>query len=147
MHNYIKPIHVQAVMISQLWSTVWQKHLVNVTKTSLGYKIKNKNKKNYFMGGRTCQVGSVGRAFFFFSGSKNDPKNTKKIWKKIGPFLQKSFCKIYWLIFRNFQPKFLDFGKKKWLILQNFRGKKVCQNGKFGLVRPIKHSFFHGLMH
>ena len=46
-------------------------------------------------------------------------KKMKKIWQ----FLQKNFGKIFWLTFKNFQPKFLDFGKKQ-LILQDFGKKK-----------------------
>ena len=43
------------------------------------------------MGGRTCQIGSVGRAFlcfyfFIISSSKNDPKDTKILKKKSGKF-------------------------------------------------------------
>ena len=45
----------------------------------LGQK-KKKKKKTCFTAGRTCQVGSVGRAggffYLFISGSKNDRKNT-----------------------------------------------------------------------
>ena len=81
-------------------------------------KTKQNKTKNCFTGGRTCQVGSVGRAgvfilfyFFFISGSKNYPKNTKlSKKKKIYVFLQKNFKKIFWLIFKKFQLKFLDFG-------------------------------------
>ena len=77
------------------------------------------------MDGRTCQAGSVGRAFFFFffffffnfiSGSKNDPKNNNnnnnnKIFLNLN-FVQKNFGKIFWFIFKNFQQKFSDIGRK-----------------------------------
>ena len=62
--------------------------------------------------GRMALPSRVGRSgFFFFSGSKSDSKNTK-ISRKIGLFLQKNFVKIFWLIFKKIQPKFLDFGQK-----------------------------------
>ena len=58
------------------------------------------------------RVGRLDIFIIIISGSKNDPKNTK-ILKKICHFLQKNFGKIFWLTFRNFQLKFLDFGQKK----------------------------------
>ena len=86
------------------------------------------------MGRRTCLVGSVGWAFFFFfiSGIKNYPKNTK-ISKKIWHFLQKKFWENIAKIFRVWS--------KKWLILQDFgkikkKKRQICQNRKCGSVVP-----------
>ena len=56
--------------------------------------------------------------FNFFSGSKNDSKNTKILREKMD-FLKENFGKIFWLILKKFQPKLLDFGQKQ-LILQDF---------------------------
>ena len=70
---------------------------------------KQKNKNCFY--GRTDLPSRVGRAFFFLiSGSKIDPKNTN-ILKRIWHFLHKNFGKIFWLIFKNFQLKCLDFGQ------------------------------------
>ena len=54
-------------------------------------------------------------------------------------FFQKSFGKIFLMYFHNFSAKCLDFSQKR-LILQDF-GKKICQNGKFGFVAPVKQVF------
>ena len=35
-------------------------------------------------------------------------QNTKTIWH----FLHKKFGKIFWIVFKNFQLKYLDFGQK-----------------------------------
>ena len=55
------------------------------------------------------RVGQSG--IFLILIFKNDPKNTK-IEQKIWHFLLKNFGKIFWLISKNFQLKFLDFGQK-----------------------------------
>ena len=95
-------------------------------------KATKKKKKPYFMGGRTCQVGSVGRATFFlfsiflFYGSKKWPKNTK-ILRKLKYFLQKNFRKIFRLIFKKFQPNFSDLSQKM-ADFTRFGGKNLGQS-------------------
>ena len=76
---------------------------------------------------------------FIYSGSKNYPENTK-ISKKVWNFLQKNFGKIFWLTLKKISAKIIRFWSKK-LILQDFgkiQEKKICQNGKFGSVVPVK---------
>ena len=102
-------------------------------------------KGKLFYGGRTCQVGSVGRsvgrAFFVFvcfviSGSKNDPKNKQT---KIGHILQKILENIL-TYFQKFSAKKFRFCLKM-AALQDFgkiKKKRICQNGIFGSVVPIK---------
>ena len=50
-----------------------------------------------------------------------------------------SFGKTFWLIFKNFLLKFLDFGKKKngWFhkILEKFKKKKTAKTENLGLSR------------
>ena len=85
-----------------------------------------KEKQTCFMGGRTCQVGSVGWAFFLFSGSKNDPKNTKN-WKKILTLFAEKFWENILTIFKNFQLQFFRFwSKNDWFykILEKLEKKK-----------------------
>ena len=85
--------------------------------------------------GRICQVGSVGWALLLFcfifiiSGSKNDLK-WHKFWIKVWHFLQENFEKIFWLVFKNFQLKFLDFGQKRadYKILEKLEKKKEKKN-------------------
>ena len=56
-----------------------------------------------------------------------------------------SFWQIFWLIFQKIWFQSLV---KNWLIEQDFgkiskkNGKKFSQNGKFGLVAPVKQDFF-----
>ena len=113
----------------------------------LGHKKeKEKEKNTLFTSGRTCQVGSVSQAFFF-SGSKNDPKNTK-ISKKNPTFLAEKFWENILTYFQNFSAKIFRFWSKKgWFykILEKFL-KKICQNGKFGSVVPVKRFFFFFFM-
>ena len=105
-----------------------------------------KKKKPCFTGGRTCQVGSVGRAIFFlllFMVPKNDPQNTKSS-KKLWNFLQKNFGKTFRHIFKKFQPKFSDLGQKTadftrfW---KNTKNNNFLPKRKFGLVTPVKQGF------
>ena len=44
--------------------------------------------------------------------------------------MQKNFGKIFWLIFKNFQPEFLDIGKKKWPILNDLEKLKKKKSAK-----------------
>ena len=72
------------------------------------------------MGWRSCQVGSVGQAFFFFSLVAK--MTLKTFLKKI--FNLTFFAKEFWeniltFFFKKIQLKFLDL-VKKWLILQDF---------------------------
>ena len=94
------------------------------------------------------RVSRLGVFFFFFSGRKNDPKTQKfqQQKKKTNPDIF-FFWKILWLIFKNLQLKLFDFDQKMadftrfWKNLK--RGeRKICQNGKFGLVAPIKQVLF-----
>ena len=56
------------------------------------------------------RVGWSGHFFFFFyvSGGKNDPKNTKILKTNQTFFAKKIFGKTFWFIF---QPKLLNFGQ------------------------------------
>ena len=49
---------------------------------------------------------------------------TKKFLKKSDLFCRNIFGKVFWLIFQNFQLKFLDFGKKKNWFYKIFWEKK-----------------------
>ena len=111
---------------------------------SLGLR-PQKEKKTCFMGGRTCQVGLVGQAFFFLA-TKMTLKH-KKILLKIRHwkfFAEKFWENILTYPFKTFLPKFLDFGQETadfYKIWEVFFFK-FCQNGKFGLVPPVKQVFF-----
>ena len=67
----------------------------------------------------------------------------KKKKKKNQTFFVNKFLENI-LTFKNFQPKFLDFGQRMadftrfW---KNFGEKKSAKMGKFGLVLPVKQGF------
>ena len=44
--------------------------------------------------------------------------------------IQKSFGKIFWFIFKNFQPKFLDFGQKTANFTRFWKNKKKIKEKK-----------------
>ena len=58
--------------------------------------------------------------------------------------MQKIFERIFCNIFKNFQPKFVDFGQKTadfnkiFAKLKKKKKKKNSQNGNFGSVAPVK---------
>ena len=56
---------------------------------------------------------------FSISGSKNDPKNTNILKKKIWHFAE-NFGKMFWTYFLKFSAKIFSFLVKKQLILQDF---------------------------
>ena len=85
-------------------------------------------KEPCFIGGRTFQVESVGRDFFFLnfcflSGGKMTPLKTQKRPKKIWCFLRKSVEKYSQLFSKFFRQISLDFGQKQ-LILHDFNKLK-----------------------
>ena len=73
---------------------------------------------------------------------KNNNNNTHKNLQKIWHILEKNFGKVFSVIFKNFQQNFLWLGQKR-LILHDFskKKKKGPQNGKSGVVRPVKQGF------
>ena len=83
---------------------------------------------------------------FLISCSKNDPKNIKistKKKKNLTLFIEKIWENVL-TYFQIFSAKIFGFWSK-WLILQDFgkiKKKKICQNGKFGSVAPIKQFLF-----
>ena len=100
------------------------------------------------MGGRTCQVGLVGRDLFFLifkkiSGAKLTLK-TQTSWKKSDFFAKISKENIL-IYFQHLSDKTLRFWSKKWPVLHNFGKlkKKISQIWKNGLVGPVKHGFLH----
>ena len=114
-------------------------------------KKKNPNKQNLFYRRRTCQVGSVGRAwfffffFFFFLEAKITLK-TGKFLKKIRHFCKKILRKYFDLFSKSFSQNFRFWSKKTgWFykILEKIgKKKKFCENGKYESVAPVKQVFF-----
>ena len=112
------------------------------------HNLGHEKKKPCFTGGRTCQVGSIGRAIFSIFIFLN-------LWfQKITPNTRKFrenfdiFCRI---ILGNIETscqeilaKIFQIFVKKWLILQDF-GKnkkiKILPKRKFGSVAPVKRGF------
>ena len=109
---------------------------------------KQKQNKTCFTGGQTCQVGSVGRAFFwcffcfFFLVAKMTLKHDN--FEKNLTFFAEKFWENIFTYFQKFSAKIFRFWSKNgWFckILEKVL-KKICQNGKFGSVMPVKQGFF-----
>ena len=96
----------------------------------------------------TCQV--IGQAFFFLMSflvakmTPKTPKFQKNKKKNRNFFCRKNFRKTFGLSFKNIQLKYLDFGQKTADFTRFWKNffLKICQNGKFGLVAPVKIFFF-----
>ena len=111
--------------------------------------VRQQKQKHLFYGQRDLQsrVGrSVGQDFFFFSGGKNDPKNTKISTNKKK---KKSdvFCRNFFEKFSDLFSKFVRFLSKKWPILRDFskiekKKKKKTPKWKKWVDRAHKTGFF-----
>ena len=131
---------------------LWLSHKKQTNKqTKTKTKTKNKKPSNPVYG-RTGLLSWSGMFFFFFfffslsfclvgKMALKTPKFKKK--KKKGHILQESFGKIFWLIFKNFLPKFVNFwSRNSWFYKILEKKFKICQNGKFGSVTSVKWAFF-----
>ena len=139
------------------------KYYIIIFSYSLGHEKKKKKEKKKFSSGRSCQVGSVGCFLFFcfvfvfvlfFLVAKMTLKKTwkfpkkkkkKKKIKNIKLFLAeklKVLGKYFDLFSKKFSQSFKSWSKNGWFytILEKLE-KKICQNGKFGSVVPIKQVF------
>ena len=111
--------------------------IYNEIVTSLGHE----KKKPCFTGGKTFQVGSVGRFFFlnifFFSGGKKDSTKKHKNVEKIWCFLEKNFRKIFSVTFQIFSQICVEFGQNRLLLHDFSKLKKTTPNlEKLGRSRP-----------
>ena len=91
-----------------------------------------------FYGRQICQVGSVGWVFFFFffSGSKNEPKITKNS-KKSNIFAEKFWENIL-SYFQNYLAKIFRFwSNNSWFykILEKLKKKKSVKMENLGQSR------------
>ena len=67
---------------------------------------------------------------------------TQNFEKKSDIFFAEKFWETILTYFQKFSAKIVRFWSKKWLISKDLKKKKICQNGKFGLVAPVKHVSF-----
>ena len=119
-------------------------------KKTLSLRPRKKKRNHVYTGGWTFQVGSVGqdilfKIFFFFLVAKMTPlKKTTKFPQSLSFFGEKNWKKI----FSYFQKKFRQISNNGWfnIVLANYKKKnkkkkKIYQNGKSGLVPPVKQGF------
>ena len=119
----------------------WKKKMgmrLKLSNASLRFRLqKEKENKTLFYGWMGLP-SSIGQSGFF------DPKSTtKKIL--IRHICAEKFLENILTYFQKFSAEILDL-VKKWLILQDFWEiieQKICQNGKFGSITPVKSLYKH----